>query len=324
VQIETLLTYEEIVDEIVKFTALPQQEVEYRVWMEALYLGWNVTKDAKHFRVTPHHYDDKMQQLYQEGDGFIFETLVYWSRPNRQRWIKQTLERIHLYAEKNNLKPSEVEIIVFGDGTGNDSLYLVKNGFNVNYFDIPGSKTYDFATKRFEHYGVLGSYINIVSDYDSCLSSQYNIVISFEVLEHLTDPLSAIKDIASMLKVGGIAIITEAFAGVLDWLPTHLESNAKFANKTPFLFFKNKMLLSWYSQERLFKPMEFTKLDKTTIKDFIALLSDYNVGKPYLSTKLRFFKHLGKRILSFPFWFLSSLWMGLAWASSRAYVTDNK
>jgi hypothetical protein len=78
------------------------------------------------------------------------------------------------------------------------------------------------------------------------------------------------------------------------------------------------MLLSWYSQEPLFKPMEFTKLDKTKIKDFIDLLSDYNVGKPYLSTKLRLFKHLGKRILKFPFWFLSLLWMSLAWASSRA------
>lgn len=70
--------------------------------------------------------------------------------------------------------------------------------------------------------------------------------------------------------------------------------------------------------------MEFTKLEKTTINDFIALLSDYNVSKSYLSTKLRLFKHLGKRILKFPFWFLSILWMSLAWASSRAYVTDNK
>jgi hypothetical protein len=75
-QTETLLIYREIVDEITKFTALPQQEVEYRVWMEALNLGWNVNKDVKNFGVTPHEYDDKMQQLYQEGDGFIFETFI--------------------------------------------------------------------------------------------------------------------------------------------------------------------------------------------------------------------------------------------------------
>lgn len=296
IEIQIPLSYQEIVNEIVNFTDLPRQEVENRVWMQALE-GGNVNQDAKHFGVTPHQYDDKMQQLYLEGYGLIFETLVFWATSERQLWIQQAVEIIRLYAQKSGRASGEVAILMLGDGNGNDSLELVRNGFKVNYFDIPGSKTYDFATKRFNHYGLLGNSVNIVSDYNSCLSCQYDIVFSFEVLEHLTDPISAIKDIYSMLKIGGIALITEAFIAVFDNFPTHLQSNLKFANKTPFLFLNSGMMLSWYSQKSFFKfkPMEFTKLEKPSIINYLSLLKDANVRKPYFNTKISELKSLVKR-----------------------------
>lgn len=63
------------------------------------------------------------------------------------------------------------------------------------------------------------------------------------------------------------------------------------------------MLLSWYSEKTFykFKPMEFTKLEKTSMKDFIFLLRDAKVGKPYLNTKMREFKHQVKKNLVSPF-----------------------
>jgi 2-polyprenyl-3-methyl-5-hydroxy-6-metoxy-1,4-benzoquinol methylase len=296
-KIQIPLNYQEIVSEIVKFTDLPRSEVEKRVWDQAIGKG-NVVQEAKHFGVTPHQYDDKMQQLYREGYGFIFETLVYWPKAKRQRWIHLAIERISLYAQKNSLAYDEVAILMLGDGTGNDSLELVRNGFKVNYFDFPGSKTYNFATNRFNGYGFIGNAVNLISDYNSCLSSQYDVVLSFEVLEHLTDPVAAIRDISSMLKVGGIALITEAFAAVYDVYPTHLKSNLKFVNKTPFLFLRSGMLLSWYNQEMglKFKPMEFIKLEKTRVMDYVSLFKDPNLVKPYFSQELR---QLIKRIRHF-------------------------
>lgn len=70
-------SYQEIVDEVVNFTDLPRQEVEHRVWMQAIGEG-TVIQEAKHFGVTPHQYDDKMEQLYKEGYGLIIETMVFW------------------------------------------------------------------------------------------------------------------------------------------------------------------------------------------------------------------------------------------------------
>ncbi|MBR8835698.1 MAG: methyltransferase domain-containing protein [Stigonema ocellatum SAG 48.90 = DSM 106950] len=299
-EIHIPLSYQEIVNEIVDFTDLPRHEVEERVWMQALGDG-SVTQDAQHFGVTPHQYDEKMERLYREGYGLIFETLVFWASAERQLWIQQAVERIRLYAQKSDRPFGDIAILMLGDGCGNDSLELIRNGFKVNYFDIPGSKTYNFATKRFEHYGLLGNSVNILSDYDSCLTSQYDIVLSFEVLEHLTDPVSAIRDISSMLKNGGIAMITEAFEAVSDNFPTHLQSNLKFADQTPFLFLQSGMLLSWYSQKSFykFKPMEFSKLEKLSVSDYLSLLRDPTVIKPYLNRKFSNFKLSVKRLIGF-------------------------
>jgi 2-polyprenyl-3-methyl-5-hydroxy-6-metoxy-1,4-benzoquinol methylase len=282
------LSYQEIVDELVNFTDLPRPEVEHRVWMQALGEG-TVIQEAKHFGVTPHQYDDKMEQLYKEGYGLIIETMVFWASHERQLWIEQAIERIRLYAQKNNRPLDDLAILMLGDGTGNDSLELVRNNFKINYFDIPGSKTYEFATKRFAHYDLIGDRVNLISDYNSCLTSQYDVVLSFEVLEHLTDPIAAIRDINLMLKTDGIAIITEAFSAVYDNFPTHLKSNLKFANQTPFIFLQNKMLLTWYSQKSFykFKPMEFVKQEKISLPDFISLLKDAKIRRPYINAKMR-------------------------------------
>lgn len=255
-------SYQEIVDEVVNFTDLPRQEVEHKVWMQAIGEG-PVIQEAKHFGVTPHQYDDKMEQLYKEGHGLIIETMVFWASQERQLWIQQAIERIRLYAQKNARALDDLTILMLGDGTGNDSLELVNNGFKINYFDIPGSKTYEFATKRFAHYDLIGDRVDIIYDYNSCITSQYDVVLSFEVLEHLTDPIVAIRDINSMLKTSGIAIITEAFSAVFDVFPTHLKSNLKFANQTPFLFLEKKMLMTWYSQKTFLNLNQWSLLKKT-------------------------------------------------------------
>jgi SAM-dependent methyltransferase len=298
-EIQIPVSYQEIVNDLVNFTDLSRQEVEDRVWKQALGYG-SVKHDAEHFGITPHQYDDKMEQLYKEGYGLIIETLVFWAQSERQLWIEQAVERVRLHAQKSGRALDELVILMLGDGTGNDSLELVRNGFKVNYFDIPGSKTYDFATKRFAHYDLLGNSVNLITDFNSCLSSQYDVVVSFEVLEHLTDPISAIRDISLMLKIGGIALITEAFEAVSDNFPTHLQSNLKFANKTPFLFLKSGMLLSWYSQKTFFKfkPMEFTKLEKPSIMNYISLLRDDNIRKPYFYRNINEFKLAVKRMLA--------------------------
>jgi 2-polyprenyl-3-methyl-5-hydroxy-6-metoxy-1,4-benzoquinol methylase len=251
--------------------------------MQALEPGWNVLRDVEYFGVTPHVDNEKLAQLYRKGDGFIFETMVFWAKPDRRRWTQDALERIQVYATRMGKQNRDICILIFGDGTGNDSLFLADHGFRVDYFDIPGSKTFDFAIKRFDFYGFLNRSIRPLSDYQSCLGQEYDVVISFEVLEHLPEPLTTIQDIASILKPGGIAVITEDFGDITDRLPTHLKANSKYLGQTAFLFLRKKMLLSWYSRQTLFKPMEFVKLSTISAGDWLALIRDFNIRGSFLS-----------------------------------------
>jgi hypothetical protein len=118
-------------------------------------------------------------------------------------------------------------------------------------------------------------------------------VLSFEVLEHLPNPLAAIQDIHSALKVGGIAIITEDFGDLASYLPTHLRTSAKYFGAAPFLFLKNHLVLSWYSKSPLFKPFEFIKTQKVTARSWITLALDDHVRSLYLS---KYFNQLSLHI----------------------------
>ncbi len=276
------LTFEEITKEIVRLTGLSQSEVEHRVWMEALQLGWNVARDVERLGATPHRYDAQMERLYREGDGFVFETLVFWASPGRQRWIATGTERIRRYHEAHNAPCDTTKILLLGDGAGSDSLYLASHGYNLDYFDFPGSRTFDFAARRFACYPDLKERIRVVPDYASCQSAQYDVVISFEVLEHLPRPLDAISDISRMLKVGGIALVTESFALIEDRFPTHLSNNLRYAGRVPFLFLKHDLALSWYSRDPLFRPSEYEKLARRPFGAWPYLVRDSHVRKGWI------------------------------------------
>ena len=71
-------------------------------------------------------------------------------------------------------------------------------------------------------------------------ASKACIVVCFEVLEHLPEPEQAIRDIATMVKPAGIALITEDFGDIAEHLPTHLKSTSSLAGTTPFLFLKSR------------------------------------------------------------------------------------
>ena len=271
------LSYEAVVDEICRFTQVPTAEVARRVWREALEPGWNVGRDVEAFGVTPHHYDELMETLYREGMGFIFETLVYWANPIRQEWSRKAVQRLLRYSAAKRADPAELSLLVLGDGVGNDAIFLARNGFKVDYFDVPGSKTYDFAVKRFAHYALLNQSVRLISNYRSCFEKQYDAVLSLEVLEHLPDPRAAIADIGRILKPGGIAIITEAFGLTPSDLPTHLKCNVKLDGRTPFLFHERGMKLSWYSRTPLFKPMEFVRVERRQRLSSVRLLFDRGV-----------------------------------------------
>jgi SAM-dependent methyltransferase len=115
---------------------------------------------------------------------------------------------------------------MLGDGSGGDTLAVWREfgeALSVYYFDLPGSRTFEFAMNRFSKYAVP---CKILNKYEQIPRVHFDAVISLEVLEHLPDPNAAIYDMWGFLKPGGIALVTESFNGVQSRFPTHLYENA--------------------------------------------------------------------------------------------------
>jgi SAM-dependent methyltransferase len=225
-----------------------------------------------------------MERFYQETDAFIYETMVESCRFGKRLVMGKIKERIDNYINLNLKEQSKLNILIFGDGVGSDTIYLYsfyKDKANFYYFDVSGSKTFDFAQKRFKKYNVEAK---IITDYNKIPKNFFDVIVSLEVLEHLPDPVKAIKDISEFLKIGGIALITESFGAVQFNFPTHLKSNLKFEGKTPFLFLKYNLLLTYFNQDffLIFRPMEFTKREKISIKDYLNLILTKPILKAYV------------------------------------------
>jgi SAM-dependent methyltransferase len=225
-----------------------------------------------------------MERFYQETDAFIYETMVESCRFGKRVVMERVKQRIDNYISLNLKSKSKLNILMFGDGAGSDTIYLYtfyKDNANFYYFDVPGSKTFDFAQKRFKKYNVEAK---IITDYNNIPRNFFDVIVSLEVLEHLPDPVKAIKDISEFLKIGGIVLVTESFGAVQFNFPTHLKSNLKFEGKTPFLFLKFNLVPTYFNQDfsLIFKPMEFTKEEKILIKDYLNLILTKPILKAYL------------------------------------------
>jgi len=84
-------------------------------------------------------------------------------------------------SEKENIK-----ILDFGGGEGGFANHLTQQGFNTEFFDpyIGGNKT--------------------------LTNGKYELITCFEVMEHVTDPKSIIKEITPLLSSNGIIIFSTA------------------------------------------------------------------------------------------------------------------
>jgi len=276
-------SYEDLVSDIVEFTNLEKEVVQTMVWDELFDPGINVKKEALTFEIDFHVYDKKMENFYRSAYGFIIETSVESLRKDKKKVLRTIKKRISTFLDKKNHK-NRINILMMGDGVGEDTIFLYQY-FNENaiffYFDVPGSKTYDFARMNFKKRKVN---VNFIKEYENIPYEFFDIIIFLEVLEHLPDPESSLDGIKNFLKVDGVIFVTESFYNVTQNFPTHLKSNQKYDGKTPFMFLKRGLLLQYYSKDRslLFRPMEFVKKENINLRDKISLYLDRNVLKKYL------------------------------------------
>jgi 2-polyprenyl-3-methyl-5-hydroxy-6-metoxy-1,4-benzoquinol methylase len=79
----------------------------------------------------------------------------------------------------------------FGAGIGTDALYLASEGYEVTLVDVEGP-AFRFAKHRFDRRGIAARFVNANSPLPAP-NATYDVGVSFDVFEHLPDPLEAAR-----------------------------------------------------------------------------------------------------------------------------------
>lgn len=158
---------------------------------------------------------DEIVRFYQSTDLYIWD-LMQWHASVARRRYWDALEWL------KHQRPSTEgwsRVLDLGSGVGTDAIYLARHGYEVTLMDVPGP-TLAFARHRFERRGLPVRVVETTAPVPNP-PGDFDIVIAFDVFEHLPDPLSAARRVAASLRPGGLLVQTGHFGDDGDH-PCHL------------------------------------------------------------------------------------------------------
>ena len=188
--------------------------------------------------------------LYSQ-DEYIYDLFLcyyYCSRPSVLDFIR--------YCEKNNI-PKNINILDDYNGIGLSTIHLSNAGFtNVYYYNDCSAQ----VQKLKELYGKLGLDEPMLVNTIDC--KKYDAVLSFEVIEHYTEPIKHVDNLISVLKDDGLLCITTGFSKIhIGHFPTYkfidCELNIKQAGKKVNMYLASNLTYLGKGWNRL--PMYYKK-----------------------------------------------------------------
>ena len=125
----------------------------------------------------------------------------------------------------------------YGGGIGEYTILACKNGVKMDFLEIEGSKTLEYARWRFEKHGVRP----ILRSENFKVGTDYDFIIAMDVFEHMVKPEPAIKAIAKHTKY----LFCNPEQVQFNWLyPQHI---SKFTLEP---YFENIGLYLWRGNDR--------------------------------------------------------------------------
>jgi len=126
-----------------------------------------------------------------------------WSRAHNAGSPTKFARNCVVYKELNKLAPGFT--LDAGCGTGEYSMFLAELGHKVTAFDPS-----PYAVERFVERGgrQAGVQMEVSTIEDFCSTKMFNNIVCIEVFEHLAPEYNAMKKLYSLLKPGGMMVIS--------------------------------------------------------------------------------------------------------------------
>lgn len=158
--------------------------------------------------------------FYREADLYVWE-LMQWHASTTRVLARKTLAHVI-----KCFPPSAGfgRVLDFGCGIGTDALFLARHGYQVTLVDV-GGPAFRFAQHRFLRRGIEATFIEAHGPVPE-IPGPYDIIISFEVFEHLPDPFGAARALVRLLRPNGFLAQSACFEDDGTY-PCHLHGNIR-------------------------------------------------------------------------------------------------
>lgn len=166
----------------------------------------------------------EMREFYGSTELYIWE-LSRWHGSEAYQPYLRALDRL----VREWPPSSHRRVLDYGCGIGTAAIHLAERGYQVTIADVPG-KTLDFATHRFGRRGLPVQVFEITDDFPRP-KTDLDILICFDVLEHVPAPDRTLFRLADELRCGGVAAIVASFFADKDH-PHHLQENVRYFGTT--------------------------------------------------------------------------------------------
>lgn len=182
---------------------------------------------AADFRSANPQGDEELLDWYRKTEAYIWELSAYHCDPrfNYMGMCKGVSERL-----KTEFPGGRV--LCLGDGIGDLSMQLARDGFESVYHDLAGSRTAAFARFRRWAYMPPNSIGELLTDgWEPPKAHAYDAVVSFDYLEHCVGVPKWTQAIYDALKPGGLFMCQNAFncgSGPQGSIPMHLTENDRY------------------------------------------------------------------------------------------------
>jgi len=184
--------------ELTEYTGRAYELVQKRCETALFELAWQFVEKYK---------DDPIAS-YRDNDLYVFDLSHYQTMLQQNGFHQILIDTL----KKINCK----KILDFGGGIGEYSIIAMQNGMDVDYLEVNGSKTIEYAQWRFKKYGLNPT---ILTENTSLTGKRYDCVVAMDVFEHIEKPEPVIKKISEISD----HVICNPFELPYNWLyPQHI------------------------------------------------------------------------------------------------------